>query len=655
MAAIFDEAYWDFPNAGDYLTYAPFVEFDCVSKSFTAIALIEVPAIPVDAYGCGIMGKRDDPPAEDSWALLYGYGAGLNLRGRLSTDAANANVTLADPILPNTKTLVALRYTYFGGGANVLEVVRIDHRGLASATTVNAIDNTAASSSEPFWVAGRAGITNLGGKMYWAALFQNQAVGDADLAAFYNQETHPCDSVKAGNLCRLFLDFHQAVSAVYVADYTRLAGNVPPIYITVNGAPTKGGISTTPSMPPDNTSRFWLCNYTVGPPIVNEGLFIARGGDVGTYSLLPIPTGSFSIVAMLLREGLGSGVRGELCTFGEDVNGWKLFGLELQAGDQHRMKASSTGNAFTENNNPGLASANLHKIFAFTYQYVGAGAMNVANRHVVTKGAATPTVATSTYNTYPGPIFDPGSAPQLTVGRNLGLEPLRQTRIYWLAYYKNYIMSTAELIDLHWRRKHPVEDFNPDLYVDFSKDVAATYVPERGGVTFTVEGTPVIMGTAESSLREDYPPGIRAATFVAYGTIQATFDSPMEDNAAFIDPANYTFIAGGTATPTLVTRVNYNTVTINYSGVLNVGASLQVSTVEDILGTTLGPTDTVAISGIVPPPIPPDVPGVFVYEILLGDSVVWSDTGGYPQKAIELDTTGYTGKKRLKFRIRRTS
>lgn len=62
-------------------------------------------------------------------------------------------------------------------------------------------------------------------------------------------------------------------------------------------------------------------------------------------------------------------------------------------------------------------------------------------------------------------------------------------------------------------------------------------------------------------------------------------------------------------------------------------------------GRPLGP-------GVAPGPTPVPEASDFIFEILIGGEVVWQAVNTFPQQALQIDTTRFTGKLPLVFRIR---
>lgn len=53
--------------------------------------------------------------------------------------------------------------------------------------------------------------------------------------------------------------------------------------------------------------------------------------------------------------------------------------------------------------------------------------------------------------------------------------------------------------------------------------------------------------------------------------------------------------------------------------------------------------------------IPPVPPAYWIAEFLLDGIVLWSSTVSSPQQSLTFDVSQYTGKKTIKFRLRRTA
>jgi len=66
-------------------------------------------------------------------------------------------------------------------------------------------------------------------------------------------------------------------------------------------------------------------------------------------------------------------------------------------------------------------------------------------------------------------------------------------------------------------------------------------------------------------------------------------------------------------------------------------------------------TDETFHWGIFPIYATAESPGVFVAEILIDNTIIWSSQNQTPQQTIDFDVSSYEGKHELKFRIRRVS
>jgi len=79
---------------------------------------------------------------------------------------------------------------------------------------------------------------------------------------------------------------------------------------------------------------------------------------------------------------------------------------------------------------------------------------------------------------------------QFQIGSGFGNQNPAYGRIYFVAVYHSAQMTQANIEGIMDGTVHPA-DLSPSFYVDFSKDVAATYVSEIGDITLTVTGDPV--------------------------------------------------------------------------------------------------------------------------------------------------------------------
>lgn len=126
-------------------------------------------------------------------------------------------------------------------------------------------------------------------------------------------------------------------------------------------------------------------------------------------------------------------------------------------------------------------------LIALSFEYSGNPGAEDSDRgaYVVRGGAVT---KEDHVLTVPGPI--PDCTGPFSIGRTSGVEILSMDGdIYWVAYYPS-VLTGANLIDLEDGTLHPGENFNPVMYIDFSKPVAATYTTEVGGYVLNVVGTP---------------------------------------------------------------------------------------------------------------------------------------------------------------------
>jgi len=106
--------------------------------------------------------------------------------------------------------------------------------------------------------------------------------------------------------------------------------------------------------------------------------------------------------------------------------------------------------------------------------------------HVAISGEATVStgpldkwVNNGTSTLYFGSLYSSGST-------SLGL----QGKLYFIAIYDGSVLTKTNAEDILAGTAEPT-DFSPAFYVDFHKDVAATYESEISGLTLTVYGTPV--------------------------------------------------------------------------------------------------------------------------------------------------------------------
>ena len=101
-----------------------------------------------------------------------------------------------------------------------------------------------------------------------------------------------------------------------------------------------------------------------------------------------------------------------------------------------------------------------------------------------------------------------------------------------------------------------------------------------------------------------------------------------------------------------VSRVDFETVEVTVTGTYQTGEQVTVGSAEDILGTAMGPTDTVNVTGASPPG---PVAGVFAAEITLDGKTLWSSQNKISKQNLSFDVSDYTGIHNLKFKIKRTS
>ncbi|MCK5850147.1 MAG: hypothetical protein KAH23_04470 [Kiritimatiellae bacterium] len=81
-------------------------------------------------------------------------------------------------------------------------------------------------------------------------------------------------------------------------------------------------------------------------------------------------------------------------------------------------------------------------------------------------------------------------ASPMQIGSGFGNTIPAYGRIYFLAIYQTAALSAASMDGIIAGTVHPA-NLSPSFYIDFSKDVGATYLSEIGDITLTVTGTPV--------------------------------------------------------------------------------------------------------------------------------------------------------------------
>lgn len=586
MSATFNSSWWNFEAADSGLLYENLNgrwDFDPTGVSWTALASIEVSSVGSDVYGYGIIGKDSTGAAVDSWALLLGRGANKQLVAKFNNGMGDVTATLNNPIQLNTRCLVALRYTFVGVGPNnTIEVIYIDDSGLTKDTQVNVTNFTNASfgAGNGFWVGGRAGLNPLGGKLYMGALFNGSVVSDADLIDFHNQVKHPAYT---SDRCTWLVDLHQAVGATYIAEHTSFNEIEDPLTMTVTGAPTKGGSSTTPTIAPDPTTSYWQTDYN-GDTATLGGLQIPEGSNNGTFGLIPGKE-DFTIAAVLRRDDVNPSQYSSVMMVGTwTVAGKNVMMLLLEPDSDIVAGASSDGNVMVTQVGPKVGSDAEANMAAYTYEWAGVGVMNPHVQYRFSRQSGD----LSNNQDFPGQIWIPGTAPRLNITTNLGTHTVADPRpgyIYWLAYWKGTLISQADLSDLYRGVKNPIRDFpTPDFYLDFHKAVGATYTPEVGThlVLNVLGSNNTAYGLGESTVQTDYPPSVDSATPQDATTLRVEFDSPMENNAALLTAGNYTFDNGLTSIG--VSRINYNTVDITVDAIITPG-NVTADNMEDIFGT----------------------------------------------------------------------
>ena len=98
------------------------------------------------------------------------------------------------------------------------------------------------------------------------------------------------------------------------------------------------------------------------------------------------------------------------------------------------------------------------------------------------------TTTSDTYLDHPYVMYR-GTGPHYFGAGPGALNPT-QGRLYFIAVYQTGTLSEAIIESIMAGTTHPA-NLSPSFYVDFSQDVAASYLSEIGDVTLTVTGNPV--------------------------------------------------------------------------------------------------------------------------------------------------------------------
>lgn len=197
---------------------------------------------------------------------------------------------------------------------------------------------------------------------------------------------------------------------------------------------------------------------------------------------------SFTVVGKVRREDKNDNNSAimSLYTDGTDQS-WMLYSIAV---DTYAKAARNACNGVDQINTNALGVASGEDILvAMTFEYSGNAGVNDSTLKVYVRdphGWSINTLATAR-----GPVIDCTGLFRVA-SWELGVAAYSfDGRHYWDAYYAS-VMVQADLQDMYDGTSHPATDYDPLFYIDYSKAVAATYVPEVGeGIVLDVFGSPV--------------------------------------------------------------------------------------------------------------------------------------------------------------------
>lgn len=541
-----DAGWWDFSTAGSYLNYPVdslgnwTLELGPYAKTFTAVALIEIPSIGTYTNGQGIVGQESnsaDPDRLDNWALSLGVGAGKSLRARLGNKSdpqeyVDLTTIESNPVIQTgVKTLVAFRFQYEAAGSCVLNVSRMDNRGFVEKQITNA---NRANSDRNYWIAGNtdigANFGNLGGKMYWLAMYAGtygttgvSPVSDSDLQALYNKTKKPNELT---DRLIFYTDFHQAAGAAGTKYTPEISFPVPngvdytstrrPHVYEVAGSPTHGG-SSSQTVAASPHSSYWRTCVSA----CTGGSSYIRAETPSTVRTNFVPAGDFTFMALMRRQvandaGLYTTMFENTKKDGSEIvkdASIKILIGGFYGGTSNRVLSSISSNG-TNDCNGGGSCPNWYGgltltddevfLLAFVYDYSGTpGTTSSFYQRIVERNRSS---TDSQVGNQPGPIHVPDDENLITTVCGGTSTDTNSGYCYWAGAW-NRTFSQAEVEGLFRQTTHPVNDYSTDLieFWDFHQAVGATYTGDYAGMEFDVTGTPVRYGNDGSVV--SLPPG----------------------------------------------------------------------------------------------------------------------------------------------------